>query len=125
MISYIANERRKSNESNPMYDRKAIMTAAWAIHRKGAAGRAERRAQGETFPSERKLFGNALRTAWREAKDAARAAVWEARQAKLAEVPATKADTIRASIHDLNMKTRWSAADYERRDSLASQLRAA
>ena len=108
-----------------MYNRKAIMTAAWTIHRKGAAGRAERRAQGETFPPERKLFANALRTAWREAKDAVRAAALEARQVELAAKPVTKAETIRFSIHDLNMKTRWTAADYQRRDNLASQLRAA
>lgn len=108
-----------------MFDRKAIMTAAWAIHRKGAARRAERRAQGETFPPERKLFANALRTAWREAKDAVRAAALEAHQAKLAAKPVTKAETIRSSIHDLNMKTRWNAADYQRHSDLTSQLRAA
>ena len=108
-----------------MYNRKAIMTAAWAIHRKGAAGRAVRRAQGETFPPERKLFANALRTAWADAKAAVQRAAWEARQAVQTAMPVTKADTIRASIHDLNMKTRWSAADYQRRDQLTKRLRAA
>ena len=108
-----------------MYDRKAIMTAAWARHREGAAGRAERRAQGETFPPERKLFANALRTAWREAKDAVRHAAWARHLAKLEAQPVTKADTIRASIHSLNMKTRWNAGDYRRHSELTSQLRAA
>ena len=108
-----------------MYNRKAIMNRAWVIHRKGAASRAERRAQGETFPPERKLFANALRTAWADAKAAVQRAAWEARQAVQTAMPFTKADTIRASIHDLNMKTRWTTADYQCRDSLASQLRAA
>ena len=108
-----------------MYNRKAIMNRAWAIHRKGAARRAKRRAQGETFPPERKLFANALRTAWREAKDAVQRTAWDAHQAELATQPVTRSDAIRSSIHDLNMKTRWNAADYRRRDNLASQLRAA
>ena len=101
-----------------MYNRKTIMNRAWAIHRKGAASRAERRQQGETFPPERKLFGNALRMAWREAKDAVTAV-------RLAAVEPIAISPTRAAIHALNMKTRWNAADYQHRDQLASQLRAA
>ena len=101
-----------------MYDRKAIMNRAWAIHRKGTASRAERRQHGETFPPKRKLFANALRMAWREAKD-------EVTAVRLEALEPIAINPTRVAIHALNMKTRWNAADYQHRDQLASQLRAA
>jgi hypothetical protein len=99
-----------------MFDRKAIMNRAWAIHREGTARRTARRAQGETFPPERKLFANALRLAWREAKDAVTAIRLEA-------VEPIAINPTRAAIHDLNMKTHWTTADYQRHSLLTSQMR--
>ena len=98
-----------------MLDRAKIMKAAWAAHRKGAERRASRRLQGETFPAEGKLFANALRTAWRQAKDAL---------ARSTPDPVIVAP-VSAALFDLNMKDRWTSADYRRADELRAERREA
>jgi hypothetical protein len=98
-----------------MLDRREIMKAAWTSHREGVERRAARRLQGETFPAESKLFANALRTAWRHAKDAL---------ARSTPDPVI-VSPVSSALFDLNTKDRWTAADYRRADELRAERQVA
>lgn len=94
------------------YDRKAIMTAAWAAHRSIGAGLAKMTKAGRA-----QRFAYCLRDAWERAKIAARRAAPAA--------PLSEAEGLRRAILVLECKDRLFHADLIRLDVLRAELRAA
>lgn len=93
-----------------MFNRSEILRSAWARYRASA----ERIGLVEFS---RKRFANALRMAWSDAKLHAHVRQQMAAEAAEAEANPIKAEA-RAELLGLQMKDRWTPADYSRAASL-------